>query len=120
MRSWTRGFVVVFTFLAAAALMAQGSGVPGKSSFDVSKSLMGKIVEVRLEDKIVVIELEDGKRYAFLIQQKTKLKADKKTTLAAKKKLELTDFEKDQPVKITYRPDKPQEAMELRLRRVKS
>ncbi len=103
------GILVLALTLPAPAL-AQGSGstapsTPGdhgtRSAFDVTRSLKCKIVGVQAHS--IVVEEPGGKRHEFTVESATKLKADKKTELAGKKKIELKDLKSGYNVKIKYR-----------------
>ncbi|HVT44276.1 MAG TPA: hypothetical protein VMT00_07790 [Thermoanaerobaculia bacterium] len=107
--------VIFFAVLFPASLGAQGSGSVPSSDLVVTRDVTGTIFEIDLEKNLVIVETEAKARYRFEIAKKTKLKAEKKSALAGKKKIELPDFQKGQPVRITYRPDKPEMATELRL-----
>lgn len=90
--------------------------MPGDySDYEMTRTFMGKIIEISVEDGFVSIEGKKGERQRFLINGKTKLKADKKTDLADKKDLALTDFQAGHAVKITYWPA-GRLATELRLK----
>jgi hypothetical protein len=84
----------------------------------VTRSLEGKIAEIKAEQHLVVIEDKNGKRFEVKLNDKTKFKADKKTEFAGKKNLLLSDFETGQPVRVTYLASNNM-AVELRLRHVK-
>lgn len=110
--------------------LAQGSGIHrapdptgvrdslGPAPFMVTREVDGKIAEINAAQHLVVIEDKNGKRLSFKLDDKTKLKADKKTEYAGKKKLLLSDFEMGQPVRVTYLASNTT-AIELRLRHVK-
>jgi len=119
------------TLVLPGVLLAQGSGsihrMPdpagvggslGPAPFMVTRQVDGKIAEVNAAQHLVVIEDKNGKRVSFKLDDKTKLKADKKTEYAAKKNLQLSDFETGQPVRVTYLASNAM-AVELRLRRLK-
>ncbi len=89
-----------------------------RAPFMVTRQVDGKIAEINAAQHLVVIEDKNGKRVSFKLDNKTKLKADKKTEYAAKKNLLLSDFETGQPVRVTYLASNAT-AIELRLRHVK-
>lgn len=119
------GILVLVLTLPALAL-AQGSGstaprLPAdhgtRSAFDVTRSLKCKIVEVKAHS--IVVEERGGKRHEFTVESTTKLKADKKTELAGKKKIELNDLKSGYNVKIKYRAS-DQKLVEVRVVRSKA
>ena len=116
--------VLVLLFLAAFAAVpafSQGSGTVGgggkNTAFVVTKDLKGTIHELDVEKNFVVIETAEKELIRFELIKKTKLKADKTTELAKskKKKIEMTDFSKGHYIRVTYDPDRPATAAEVRL-----
>ena len=104
--AWT-----LLIFSLPAGVMAQGSGsVPrpmrtggyGSSPFAVTRSVKGTIAKIQAEKGVVVVQGKKGKWYVLKVGEETEFKASKKTAMAGKKQLSLTDFEPGQPVKITY------------------
>ncbi len=104
--AWT-----LLVFSLPVGVMAQGSGsVPrptrtggyGSSPFAVTRSVKGTIAEIQAEKGVVVVQEKNGKRHVLKVGEKTEFKAGKKTAMAGKKHLSLTDFGPGQPVKITY------------------
>lgn len=123
---------LLFTFAFPITALAQGSGHEGPPAtprsnpfpandtpFEVSKSFAGTVSEIQLAARVVVVEGKDGKRVEFKVDDRTAFKADKKTELEGRKTLKLEDFEKGQPVKVTFRAS-DNKVLEVRLRRVKS
>lgn len=113
--------VLVFSTLA----FAQGSGSTGggrtptaSRSYSVTRSIEAKIVSIDAERSLVAVELDNGERYQLTVHEKTKYKADKKTSLRGKKKLSLADFEPGQTIKVKYRADSGQ-VTEVRLKKDK-
>ena len=62
---------------------------------------------------------KDGKRVRIVLNNKTRLRADKQTELADRKMISLTDFKPGHTVKITYFVQSGA-VTEVRLRRAKS
>ncbi len=108
--------------LPAVSLLAQGSGSldypDNPSAYMVIRLFEGKIAEINPARHIVVVEDNSGKRFEFKIGDKTKFRADKKTELAGRRTLLLSDFETGQPVRVTYLASNSI-VTELRLRHVK-
>ena len=98
------------------ASIPSGAGVYG--TFAVTHSLKGKIAEINAEERLIAIEDKNGKRHAFMVGDNAAFKAGKKTELAGKQNLSLSDFQPGQPVKITYRAADNTVTV-LRLRRAK-
>ncbi len=103
--------LTLLIFSLPAGLMAQGSGSVsrptrtgdyGSSPFAVTRSVTGTISEIQAEKGIVVLQEKNGKQHVLKVGEKTEFKAGKKTAMAGKKHLSLTDFGPGQPVKITY------------------
>ncbi len=107
--AWT-----LLIFSLPAGVMAQGSGSVsrptgsggtggyGSSPFAVTRSVKGTIAKIQAEKGVVVVQGKKGKWYVLKVGEKTEFKVGKKTAMAGKKQLSLTDFEPGQPVKITY------------------
>lgn len=123
---------LLFTCTFPILALAQGSGhegppppphtgpvSPNDSSFEVTKSFTGTILEIRLDARALVVEESDGKRISFKVDDRTAFKADKKTELEGRKTLKLEDFEKGQPVKVTFRAS-DNKVLEVRLKHLKS
>jgi hypothetical protein len=121
-----------FTFIFPVLALAQGSGhvapppppnagpAPSNDApFEVTKSFTGTIVEIQPDTRAMVVEEKDGKRTGFKVDDHTAFKADKKTELEGRKKLKLEDFEKGQPVTVTFRAS-DNKVLEVRLRHVKN
>jgi hypothetical protein len=94
---------------------------------DAIRSISGEVVQVDIETgSIVVADLKKGVHGTFYVNKKTKLSADKETTLGGKKKLTLEDFQKGQTVKVTYWTQEDADwtvtlrALEVRARRPKN
>lgn len=110
--------LTLFALLLATSAMAQGSGTIGggtSSGMDVTRNLQGTLVEIDLEENVVLLKTDDDKVYRFEVVKRTRLRADKRSTLASRKNIELTDFVEGHTVKITFKATEPQRAVELRL-----
>jgi hypothetical protein len=117
---------------STAALFSQGSGStapppPGADAgfagsdrpFEVTRYVEGTLSSIDSEKRLIIVTDRKGKQAAFFLNDRTRWKADKKTELASKKKLELTDFRVGDPVRITYVAS-DDKAIELRLLFVKA
>jgi hypothetical protein len=82
-------------------------------------SITGQIVQVFEPDNALTIVDRNGKRFHLVLNNKTRLRADKQTELADRKQLSLTDFKPGHTVKITYFAQGGG-VTEVRLRRTKS
>jgi hypothetical protein len=80
-----------------------------------SRSVTGKILAVNAENSSVAIESSKKGRLEFVVDKKTKMKADKNTGLAENKSISLNDYKPGDPVKIVYRVS-DNKVLELRLR----
>jgi len=81
-----------------------------------SRSVTGKILAVNAENSSVAIENSKKGRMEFVVDKKTKMKADKDTGLAENKSISLNDYKPGDPVKIVYRVS-DNKVLELRLKR---
>ena len=113
----------LYTMLLLAAFMAglavaQGSGnAPlgelGRADTDsdwpflVTRTLAGKILWIKKDkhETLIVVEDGQGRRGVFTVNQKSRLKADKKTEYAVRKRISADDLEVGQLVKVTFVPD---------------
>jgi hypothetical protein len=122
-------FATLFLAIALpATALAQGSGTIAppviinnpnpEPPFLVTRSVKGKLAEIRGDLHLIIVKDKNGKRLQFKLDEKTKFRADKKTEYAGKKDLGLGDFELGQPVKVTYIASN-NIATELRLLRVR-
>jgi ribosomal protein L21E len=129
MRKVLLGSVLFITSAAAALAQAQGPSasmlpkpIPDRASPDdvqaYSHSLTGKVAEIADGGKAVVVRLADGTRSKYLINEKTRLRADKETPLAGRKDLTLADYQPGQTVTLTLR-NSDRRVLEVRLRRAK-
>ena len=91
----------------------------GGDTFVTTRSLLGEVREVNLEEGYIVVE--DPKRGAakFHVGNKTRFRADKDSPLGGKKDLTLEDFQKGQTVKVIFWPQNFN-ATEVRVRQPKS
>jgi hypothetical protein len=90
---------------------------PDSSPFR-TKTISGELVEVKPDQNSISVKVKDGKVVDFVLDPKTKLKADKKTELADKKNIELADFQAGQTVEITVNTDNSK-VEEVKLKRDK-
>lgn len=125
MKSAVIGFLGLLVIgLTPAAARAQGSGsteLPGSfgSALVVTRTINGIVAAIEPKLRLIAMTDQKGKRHEFRIAPHTIFSADKKSTLAGKKELDLLDFEPGWPVRFTFTPDdKRQILLELRLRRV--
>ena len=82
-------------------------------------SITGRIFQVFEPDHALTVVAKDGKRVRIVLNNKTRLRADKQTELADRKMISLTDFKPGHTVKITYFVQSGA-VTEVRLRRAKS
>lgn len=75
-----------------------------------------KIIDIDTDYGTIAVEDKKGNRMQFIINKKTRLKADKQTDLADKKKIELADFKNGQRVTVTFQLG-GKTATEVKLRR---
>ena len=116
-------------FLFPAATLAQGSGSQPRqpqpigndtpAPFEVTRSFVGRILDIHTDSHTLVVEDKNGKKVQFSVDEHTVFKADKKTELAGRKNLKLDDWEKDQLVKVTIRSS-DSKVIEVRLEREKT
>lgn len=96
----------LLVMLMSTVSLAQGSGSSSTKSsrpFAVTKTVIGKITEIKSADKILLVEDRKGNKTAVRIDARTKFSAAPKSELSKKKNLMLDDFETGQMVKIIYR-----------------
>lgn len=77
--------------------------LPRSDERPYSLSVTGKILKVSNDDHSLVIEMRNSPAVEFIIEEKTRKTADKKTELAGKKDLSFADYKPGQTVKITFR-----------------
>lgn len=94
------------------------TGLPPTEERGDSRSVTGKLLEVNIANHFILIQLKNSPATEFLITEKTRKTADKKTELAGRKDLTLADYKPGQTVKITFR-GKDSEAVEIRLKPAK-
>jgi hypothetical protein len=127
MRKVLLGCVLFIT--TAAAALAQGPLVsklpqptPDRASPDdvqpYSRTMTGKVSEVSDGGKAIVVRWSDGTRSKYFVSDRTRLRADKETTLAGRKDLTLADYQPGQTVTLTLR-NSDRQLLEVRLRRAK-
>jgi hypothetical protein len=126
----TKMIALLIVFVSPSLTLAQGSGSEphrqpqpngndNTAPFEVTRSFVGRILEIRADSHTLVVEDKNGKRVGFSVDEHTEFKAEKKTELAGRKKLKLDDFEKDQLVKVTVRAS-DSKVIEVRLQREKT
>jgi hypothetical protein len=81
-----------------------------------TRSVTGKLLGVNVANHFIVVQLKNSPATEFLITEKTRKTADKKTELAGRKDLTLADYQPGQTVKITFRGEDGK-AIEIRLKR---
>jgi hypothetical protein len=85
-------------------------------SSDEKRNVTGEIARVDPTNNTVVVkDSKTGKQLSFHLAKGTRLKADRQTDLAGRKRLALADFKAGHLVKLTYRV-KDGKPLELRLR----
>src|SRR5579885_644756 len=129
MKKLLASFVLCIAAAAGAQAQAQGSSItkmplpiPDRASPDdvqaYSRSLTGKVSEVDAAAKTLVVNWADGTHSKYIINNKTRLKADGNTPLAGRKGLTLADYQPGQTVTVTLR-NSDRQVLEIRLRRPK-
>ena len=119
----------VLCIAAAAGAYAQGPSVtkmplpvPDRASpddvQDYSRSLTGKVSAIDAAGKTIVVNWADGTHSKYVINNKTRLKADGGTALASRKGLTLADYQPGETVTVTLR-NSDRQVLEIRLRRAK-
>jgi hypothetical protein len=118
MRSW---FACVL-LLVASSTSAQGSrssagpASPDYGAFSVLRQVSGVLIAADEAEGTVSVKPDGAEEaVAFKVLPKIRLSAEKKTALAGRKGLVLSDFEPGQSVKVTFRAS-DLTAVELRLR----
>ncbi len=109
----TKLIALLILLASPASTLAQGSGSQPRqpqpygndtpAPFEVTRSFVGRILDIHTDSHTLVVEDKNGKKVQFSVNEHTEFKADKKTELAGRKNLKLDDFQKDQLVKVTIR-----------------
>lgn len=94
-------------------------GTSGQPSSIATHSITGRVLQVFQPDHALTLVRKDGKQVRFVLNSRTRLRADKQTELADRKTLRLADFKAGQTVKLTYDTETGS-VTEVRLRRPKS
>jgi len=125
----TKLIALLILLASPASTLAQGSGSQPRQpqpyghdtppSFEVTRSFVGRILDIHTDSHTLVVEDKYGKKVQFGVDEHTEFKADKKTELAGRKNLKLDDFQKDQLVKVTIRSS-DSKVIEVRLEREKT
>ncbi|HZS09224.1 MAG TPA: hypothetical protein VFD58_30605 [Blastocatellia bacterium] len=117
--------LLTFVMLLAPAACAQGSGSSAGIStaraerpFAVTKTVTGKVAEVKASEMTMIVEDGKGKKYELKVDKKTKFSADAKAEMGGKK-ISLDDFQAGQMVKVVFR-EADKTATMVRLRAAKS
>src|SRR5260370_35913113 len=108
---------VVVVVLAGSPAFAQGSGSTGGSAassddFKVTRSLEGKVTQVKADDNVIVVEDKKGERHSFHFSDRTEITSSKNAT--RRKSLKLSALKPGEKVKVVFRPSDSQ-AVKLRL-----
>jgi hypothetical protein len=125
----TKLIALLILLASPASTLAQGSGSQPRqpqpygndtpAPFEVTRSFVGRILDIHTDSHTLVVEDKNGKKVQFSVDEHTEFKADKKTELAGRKNLKLDDFQKDQRVKVTIRSS-DSKVIEVRLEREKT
>ncbi len=97
---------VVVIVLAGSLAFAQGSGSTGGSAvssddFRVTRSLEGKVTQVKAEDNVIVVEDKKGERHSFHFSDQTKITSSKNETSG--KSLKVSALKPGGRVKVVYK-----------------
>jgi hypothetical protein len=111
---------LAFLLIAPFSAFAQGSrssgGPASPDTFNVLRHVTGVLVSADAEEGALVVKPDGGEEnVTFKVLPKIRLSAEKKTPLAGRKDLALSDYAPGQPVKVTFRAT-DRTAVELRLR----
>jgi hypothetical protein len=98
---------------------SEETGPYGQTASTATRSVTGRVMQVFQSDHALTLVRKNGKQVRFVVNSRTRLRADKQTDLADRKTLTLTDFKPGQTVKITYYTDSGS-VTEMRLRRPKN
>jgi hypothetical protein len=108
---------VVVIVLAGSLAFAQGSGSTGGSAdsrdeFKVTRSLEGKVTQVKAEDNVIVIQDNNGERHNFHFTDQTEITSSKNET--GSKSLKVSALKAGEKVKVVFRAS-DSHAVKLRL-----
>lgn len=81
----------------------------------IIQSMKGKITEVYVNEQSIVVEDSKGVGHRFTLNTKTRLKADRSSSLFGKKVLALADLQSGQRVRVSFIPAEGQ-VVEVKLR----
>lgn len=87
--------------LRSSFTLAQGSGSTSTNDFKMTRSMEGKIVEIKADDSLVVIEDKQGERHSLLFTTETKIAAAKSGDGGPA--LKLAELKAGQKVKAVFR-----------------
>lgn len=108
---------VVVIVLAGPLAFAQGSGSTGGSAassddFKVTRSLEGKVTQVKAEDNVIVVEDKKGERHNFHFSDQTEITSSKNE--AKSKSLNVSALKPGDKIKVVFRAADSR-ALKLRL-----
>ena len=97
-----KSIVLAGVVLIGSAAFAQGSGSTTNSSdFKVTRTLEGKIAQVKVEDSVIVIEDQKGETHTFNFSNQTEVassKGEKKS-----KSFKISSLKPGEKVKVVFR-----------------
>ena len=114
MRLWLEE-VAGYQLSVIGGLRQDGGYLRTSGNDDVARTMKRLIEKVDIEKNVVVIRSEDNNLYRFEITDKTRFKASRKSVLHGSKDISLADFEHGYPIRITYKPENPGAATEIRI-----
>jgi len=111
---------LVLVLALPGAAFAQGSGsmhppspnpsasgsiedTPRLQPFAVTQSAKVRIVDIKADQHLLIVEDQDGRRHDLKVDSKTRFKPQKKTDLSKKKDLSVADLRTGQVLKVTFR-----------------
>lgn len=98
---------IVVLALTAPMAFAQGSGSsdenPASSDdFHVTRSFEGKVLQVKMENSVIVIENKDGERHDFHFTDQTEITSSKGSS--GSESLKVSALKPGKRVKVVFRP----------------
>lgn len=99
---------IAVMLLAGPATFAQGSGsdegsAASSDSFQVTRSLEGKVTQIKADDRVVVVEVKEGERHSFHMSDETEITSFKDG--ADSEPLKVSALKLGQRVKIVFKPE---------------
>src|SRR2546423_4750070 len=70
--------------------------IPSTDSPYHTQTISAKVVRISERERALVVENKDGQKVKFVVNKKTRLRADKQTELADRKTISLADFKPGQ------------------------